>query len=125
MQAGIRGNLREKIDRLADHADQCRKLARLELLQRGRVVEQHLLDLHAEALEHDGTGETRRASSGAEAYLLAAEVLDAFDVGSGENVELRDGQAHDVIDPQRSRLAILRCVRKYSNTSACVTATST
>ena len=44
MQPGARRDLGEKVDRPADHAHQRGELAALELLQRGRIVVERLLE---------------------------------------------------------------------------------
>src|ERR1700716_3246162 len=76
VQSRIRRHLRKKLDRPSDHADQRRELARFELLQRGGIVGENLLDLDAQALEDDGPGQARCASRRPEADLLALEVLE-------------------------------------------------
>src|SRR5207237_3062735 len=73
---------------------------RLQLLQGGGIVIQHLLDFDSESLKHNRAGETRSASCRPETHLLAAQVLDRGYVGAREDVHLRYGQADDVIDPR-------------------------
>src|SRR5262245_42113644 len=98
VQTRIGGDLRKKVNRLSDHADERGKFTRLQLLQGGGVVIQYLLDLDAEPLKDNRAGEARSTSCWPEIHLLAAQVLDRRYVAARENVHLRYGQANDVID---------------------------
>ena len=49
MQARVRGDLGKEIHRPSDPPHQGGKLAALELLQRGGIIVEHLLDLDAQA----------------------------------------------------------------------------
>ena len=96
--ARIRRDLRKKVDWFSDHADQRGKFTGLQLLKRGRIVVQYLLDLDAEPLKDDCPGEAGSASSRPETDFLASQVLYFLNIGVREDVHLRNGQANDVID---------------------------
>ncbi len=98
MQARIRRDLREKVDGFRNDAGDGIDLARLQLLQRRRLVDQDLIDLDAEPLEHDGAGEARAGAGRAEINLLAAQILEALNVVARQDVEFRDRQPDDVVD---------------------------
>src|SRR5262249_43315498 len=70
MVARVLGQLYERVDRFIDLPHERGNLAGLELLHRGRVVEEQLLDLDTEALEDDAAGEARAGAFGPETDLL-------------------------------------------------------
>src|SRR6266852_2369751 len=70
VEAGIRRDLREEIDRLIDNANKRRDFPGFELLQRERIVEIRRLDLHASPLKHDRSGQAGRAACRSEIDLL-------------------------------------------------------
>jgi len=108
MEAGTGGNLRKKIDRLGDDPHQRAELARFQLLHGGRIVVQHLLDLDAEPLEHDRSGQARALPAGPKLTFLPRRSsmlwmsLRASTCISGHR------QADDVVDPvlEVGRLAL-------------------
>src|SRR5215216_2711878 len=59
MQAGVLGDPGQEIDRLADHAHQGGNLPGSQLLQGALLVDRDLLDLHAQALENNRSGQAR------------------------------------------------------------------
>src|SRR5262245_51075451 len=57
-----------------------------------------MLDLDAQSLKNDRPGQARSTSCRPEADLSAAQILDAFDLGARKDVQLRNGQANDVMN---------------------------
>src|SRR5215471_3099294 len=98
VQAGIRRNLREEVDRLGNDACNRIDFTRTQLRQRRRLIDQHLLDIDAQALEDDGASQARAGAGGPEIDLLASQILEALDLVAGENMQLRYRQAHDVVN---------------------------
>ena len=80
-------------------SDKPTSLAALELLQRRGIVIKHLLDLHAQPLKHDRSGQARGAARRSEAHLLPAQIFDRVYLGARQHVHFRNRQADNVVDP--------------------------
>jgi hypothetical protein len=98
VQTGVRRNLGEKIDRLRDHARDRIHLARLQFLQRGRLIDEHLVNIDAKPLEYNGPGQAGACASRSKIDLLAAQILQRLNFIARENVQLRDRQSGNVLD---------------------------
>ena len=92
-----------------DGGDQGRRLAAddhdrgdhalLELLDGGRRLEFHCLDLDAERLEQSGGGHGRSRAGRAEIDLLAGQPGEVGDIGAGQHVDLLRGEPCHELDP--------------------------
>src|SRR5215468_10868307 len=91
-------HLCEDVDRLPDLAHERGNLSRRQLLRSRWVIEEQLLDLDAEALEHDAPGQARSGTLRSEADLLAAQILEAADLLARENMQLRHRKTDDIVD---------------------------
>src|SRR5262249_24556285 len=98
MVGGILRDLCEDVDRLPDLPHQRGNLPRCQLLRSRRVVEEQLLDLDAEALEHDAPGQARAGTLWPETDLLAAQILEAANLLARKDMQLRDRKTDDVVD---------------------------
>src|SRR5215471_4237055 len=98
VESRIGWNFREKIDRLADNANERRDFSCFELLEGERIIEQRRFDLNARALKHDRPGQAGRAACRSEIDLLALQISKTVDIGARQNVHFRYRQTDDVID---------------------------
>src|SRR5260221_12115867 len=99
VKPGVRWNSGEEVDGLSDDAHQCRNVAGWQLLQCALLVDQALLDLHAETLEDNRPCQPRSASRRPEVDLLAAQIFERTNIGLCQDMQLRDWKSQNVVNP--------------------------
>jgi len=99
MKAGVRWDSDEEVNWLSDDVHQCRKFAALQLLQSALLVDQNLIDLNTETLEYDRSCQARSTSRRPKIHLPAAQIFERANVGLRQDVQLRDRETQNVVNP--------------------------
>ena len=76
METGVRRDSREEVNRLSDDPHQCIDFSTSQLLQSALLVDQDLIDLNPETLEHDRSCQTGSASRRPKIDFLPAQIFE-------------------------------------------------
>jgi len=90
--------LGEQVVGFAHHVNDGGNLVAAHLFQRNRVVDEDLLDLDAETLEHDLPRQVGGTAAGVECHFPASEILECRELPAGIDMHLRVEQRRDVVN---------------------------